>query len=319
MTTDLAQLDEVLWAAREVAEPGAEPLVLPALPRTVASSDDLFVAGERLLVRASIRADDVGNWVVDLRDSSPASGSAAAPTLVSDDVALAAVAAFSHALRIALADRRLVDRMTLLVEPSSWVGAAVPGADVAARLFAMARVYDAIIGALAQVWTDPGRAGSCSLGAIVRAHGDGVQLLDVVAGGRGAGLREAGTPAWSGPIVPAGLLRCVGDVDVTHDVRARSGGGGARSGGDGVRAVYRFGAPAELRVALDRITNPPHGLDRAGPPEPAAAWLLRGDAEPTALAPWVVHTVQTGDVVEIHTAGGAGHGFPGWGIDFDWE
>jgi 5-oxoprolinase (ATP-hydrolysing) len=108
-------------------------------------------------------------------------------------------------------------------------------------------------------------------------------------------------------------------VVVHHAARPESGGGGARCGGDGVVARYEFAAPMRVRVALDRITNPPHGLDRAGPPLCSELTRIDRLGASHRIAPWQTHSLGAGEAIEVRTAGGAGHGFPGWGIEFEWE
>jgi hypothetical protein len=316
----MIDVDALLLGARVLPTEGTGVLPTPDLPRAVACSDDLWIGGVRLCVRAFVSPRGAGSWVVDLRDSSTAEDVPGLPILALDDVRVAAVAAFSDALRLRSPDARLASRIELLTDASTWVGGPAVPCPAAERSFAIARVYDAIAGALALAWLDPGRAGSCSLGAIVTATDDrGDALVDVVAGGRGAELQGPGDSAWPGPVITPGTLCNALGVAIEHAPRPESGGVGARNGGDGVSARYTFTRPATVRIALDRITNPPHGLDRAGPPLPADARLVAANGETRTLEAWRAYDVAAGDRVEVDTAGGAGHGFPGWGIDFEWE
>ena len=75
--------------------------------------------------------------------------------------------------------------------------------------------------------------------------------------------------------------------------------------------------PSWARVAIDRITNPPHGIDRAGPPQPAELWLEPPDGEARRIPAWTDVALPSGATLVVRTAGGAGHGFPGWGVDWD--
>ncbi len=309
-----AGVEARLRAAWVRLEPGAGALPSPRpIGRVAAFSDDV-VRGRRHAVRA-VLGDTPSGWSVDLRDSSDADVDA--PAVDRDDALAAAALAFGDALGLARPDARLTERLTLLLEPRSWVGGSRP-APAIARAFGVARVYDAVLGALAHAWPDCARAGSCSLGAIVVAQLDHDWLLDVVPGGRGADVRGDGGP-WPGPVLAPGTLQACDGVVVTTAMREASGGGGARRGGDGTLARYHFVRAGRLEVAIDRVSNPPHGLDRAGPPEPAQLRLLLPDHEPRALAPWRAHEIPAGATVEVATAGGAGHGFPGWGIDFEWS
>lgn len=316
----MTDIDALLLGARVVPREGTGALATVPLPRAVACSDDLWIGGERLTVRAFVRPAGAGAWIIDLRDSSKAVDVPGLPILGIEDVRIAAIAAFSDALRIEPADARLAARIELETDASTWVGAPACPCPAAERLFGVARVYDAISGALALAWLDPGRAGSCSLGAIVTATDTrGNAFVDVVAGGRGGELEGPGDSAWPGPIITPGTLCNALGVVIEHATRPESGGVGARNGGDGVCARYTFARAATVRIALDRITNPPHGLDRAGPPLCAAARLVPTNGELRSIDPWRLHDVAAGDRIEIDTAGGAGHGFPGWGIDFEWE
>jgi hypothetical protein len=316
----MIDVDALLLAARVLPTEGTGALPVATLPRAVACSDDLWIGGQRFMVRAFVQPAGDGGWIVDLRDSSEAIDVPGLPILGIEDVRIAAIAAFSDALRISPADARLGARIELEVERSTWVGGPAVPCPAAERLFAVARVYDAISGALALAWLDPGRAGSCSLGAIVMASNtSGDTLVDVVPGGRGGELQGPGDSAWPGPIIRPGTLHNTLGVAIEHAPRPESAGIGARNGGDGVCARYTFTRAATVRIALDRITNPPHGLDRAGPPLSAAARHIAASGDTRTIEPWRLHDVAAGDRIEVDTAGGAGHGFPGYGIDFEWE
>jgi N-methylhydantoinase B/oxoprolinase/acetone carboxylase alpha subunit len=311
----MTPLDQALWARRAVLVESEACASVPALGRSVACSDDLWIAGARLLVRAFLRPQAHG-LAVDLRDSSPARDGLGC--IDADDVRTAVTFALADALEVP-ATRALAQSIAIETDDASWVGAARATDDAAARLFAMARVYDAVSGALALAWPERARAVGCSLGAIVMTHGDDAEHAIVVPGGRGASTTESGTHAWPGPLLPAGVV--VGPASAALDLAARPGcgGGGARVGGDGCVATLHVSAPLRLKVAIDRLGNPPHGLDRAGPPDPAALVRRNADGEPLVLRPWTWTVVQPGERVEIHTAGGAGHGFGGYGIDVSWE
>lgn len=314
----MSPLDRSVWAARSTLADSSEPTLVPAIDRAVACSDDLWIDDVRLLVRAFVRPGRDGNIAIDLRDSSPAARGLGC--IDEHDVRDAATFALADALDVR-ATAALAERLELELDDATWVGAREATTHAAARLFAMARVYDAVSGALALAWPDRARAVGCSLGAIVEtlAQGSDAPRVIVVPGGRGASVVGPGQPAWPGPLLAAGVI--VGPPSAALEVTPRpaSGGGGARSGGDGCTATLHVDAPTQIRVAIDRLGNPPHGLDRAGPPDPAALVRRDADGNTLALRPWTWTTLGAGDLVEIHTAGGAGHGFGGYGIDFDWE
>ncbi len=293
------------------------PVLSRRLGRGVAFSDDLVLPSETLKVRVRIDDADESTWRVDLRDCSPRTDATPWAIASADDARLAAVLAFSTFGDTPEPDARLFDAIAVELEPSSWVGGTQASDDPCFRAFAIARIYDAIAGALEKAWADRGRAGSCSLGAIVVARSEGGELVDVVPGGRGGDAKAAGT-SWPGPLLPAGLLRACEAITVVHATRPESAGFGARSGGDGTIARYELAAPTCMRIAIDRQTNPPHGLDRAGNGAPARLSVIEPDGSRRELAPWHTHLLERGNVVEVATAGGGGHGFPGWG-DIDWD
>lgn len=304
-------LDRFTAPSRDVAAP---PFVRK-LGRGVAFSDDLVVPDERLAVR--VRIDDAEQgWRVDLRDCSQRS---ALPWAIAsaDDAKLAAVLAFAAFRDAEIADVGLYEPIALELDDGTWVSGARHSPDPCFRAFAITRIYDAIAGALEKAWPDRGHAGSCSLGAIVLAKTSEGTLVDVLAGGRGGSASGPGE-RWSGPLLPATTLHESPAITVTQASRERSGGFGARSGGDGTIARYELHAQACVRVAMDRRSNPPHGLDRAGNGGASSLAVIDPDGTRRELAPWHAHLLERGNVVEVATAGGGGHGFPGWG-DIDWD
>lgn len=306
-------IDSDLLAAAAVllerfAVPAARTGFARKLGRGVAFSDDLVLPDRRLAVR--VRIDDAAQgWRVDLRDCSPHIDDRALAS--ADDATLAAVLAFRE---FGDASR---ESIALELDEGTWVGGPRHSPDACFRAFAITRIYDAIAGALEKAWPDRGRAGSCSLGAIVVARTSAGDFVDVVPGGRGGDASAAGT-SWPGPLLPSGVLHSSSAIGVTHLPREQSGGFGARSGGNGTLARYELHEQACMRIAIDRRTNPPHGLDRAGNGGPSSLAVIEPDGTRRELAPWHAHLLERGNVVEVATAGGGGHGFPGWG-GIDWD
>src|SRR5690606_6865712 len=189
------------------------------------------------------------------------------------------------------------ERVQLLTDPNTWVGSDEADRDPAAIAFGMARTFDAVLGALANAW--PGRvgAGSCSLGAIVELrardqHGgsDGELLLtEVLPGGEGGRPDRPGASAWAGPVLASTFDRMIAIEGLTLEgtLRESSGGMGKQPGGDGVVRRYLVQRPLIAQLAFDRVRNPPHGIDRAGPPAGTEVWLHEPGAErPRAVPPW---------------------------------
>lgn len=295
----------------------------PAIGRGGASfSDDIAQPGGGRLgvrVRLTDREGD-GGYCIDLRDSDEADalgrfGLARERTLT------ACLLALGHGFGEA-PSRAWGDRITLLTDAGTWVDTDDRGCDPAAIAMGMARTFDAVLGALANAW--PGRvgAGSCSLGAVVELRGgEEVLLTEVLPGGEGGRPDRPGASAWTGPILASAWDRtpAIDGVTIEGTPREGSGGGGKHSGGDGVIRRYGVERPLLARLAFDRVHNPPHGIDRAGPPLGTEVWLHLPQAErPRAVEPWTIVELPAGAHLEVFTCGGAGWGFPGYG-DIVWD
>ncbi|MCX4246405.1 hydantoinase B/oxoprolinase family protein [Paraliomyxa miuraensis] len=305
-----------------VLAPGPVPSTpWPRIGRGGASfSDDLALPeGGRLGVRVRISDRDGGGYCIDLRDSDERDPSGRFG-LDEPHLRTACALALGHALG-ETPSQAWADRLELLTDPATWIGTS-PDRDPAALAFGIARTFDAVLGAFANAW--PGRvgAGSCSLGVLVElGTGHEVLITDVLPGGEGGRPDRPGRSAWGGPVLGSTLDQTPTIEGITIETNSRegSGGMGKHSGGDGVVRRYRIQHPLRAELAFDRVRNPPHGIDRAGPPEGTLVRLHRPGAErPLAVVPWVPLELPEGSTLEILTCGGAGWGFPGYG-DIEWD
>lgn len=285
----------------------------------VSFSDDLRLGdGARLGVRVRVTDRDDSGLTIDLRDSD------ADPSghygLGVDRARTACLLALGDALALP-PHAGWRERVELLTEGDTWLGG-TDSSDAAAIALGMARVYDAVLGALANAW--PGRvgAGSCSLGAVVELRRDDeVLLTDVLPGGEGGRPDRPGASAWAGPVLPTRWpdVPSVDGVTIEGSIRDGSGGGGKRDGGHGVTRSYLVDRPLHARLAFDRVANPPHGIDRAGPPLGTEVRLHLPDVDrPQTVEPWAIVELPAGSRLVVHTCGGAGWGFPGYG-DIEWD
>ncbi len=301
---------------------GDGPLApIPAAP-LASFADDIVLADDRRLAVRVVAHGSEGRITLDFRDSAP-SDDARGFGLDQEGVELASLLALSHALD-QRADPRWSPSLTVVTTSTSWVGHG-PSADPGHQAFSLARVFDAVLGALAMAW--PGRvgAGSCTVGAVVELTSGSETITEAIPGGEGATPARAGRSGWQSPVLGrVGTAGFASWLSVTQRSRARSGGGGARIGGDGVVRTYTVSAPATVQVGIDRVHNPPHGIGRAGPPSAGRVWIGRPGEDPTpsfnpdSLSPWIDHPLSAGDTLVVETAGGAGHGFGGYGdIEFD--
>jgi N-methylhydantoinase B len=275
--------------------------------------------GERLVVRVVVRAQgDV--LVVDLSESSAAREGWGVGEGEARGACIAAVASALEQPVASLAP----DAVEVIVAPGTCV-AQTPGGSPHAgrRALLRTRISDAVLGALQQAW--PGRvgAGSCVLGAVVELVSAEHAFVETVPGGEGA---RPGRPGAAARVADFGDLALRGPptppppwLRIREEPREASGGVGARNGGDGVVRRYEPLQPCSVRVCFDRVDNPPHGIDRAGPPQPTRVSVLGADGRLAPVASDVALALDVGDVLHIETSGGAGHGFPGWGFDYEPE
>lgn len=286
----------------------------PATLRGPTVFGDDVPTGRRLCVRARLTPDG-SQLHFDYRDSDAVTDVCPNIRTSVRQTQLATLAAVNRVMDRGAADRQGESRFFVTTESSSWVGAGEAD-DPMLAAFGMARVYDAALGAMANAWPSRVGAGSCSLGAIVSLRCGEQEIYEVLEGGEGATPTRAGVAKWPCPL----SLPCRGSapwLSTEESTQAETGGLGARRGGDGIQRAYAVTQDATLTVAIDRVTNPPHGIDRAGPPQPAEFWIRPPNGHPRRGTPWVRHELLAGSTVVVKTAGGAGHGFPGWGVDWD--
>lgn len=309
-----ALLDEHLPRLQTLATGDAPLPPLPAAP-IGSFGDDLAVGRDRVRVRVVAKGRD-RRVSLDFRDSDGIDA-ARGFGLDADDLRLACVLAVSEALGTR-ADRRWLEQLDVQHDSRSWVGGA-PASDPGRRAFSLARVFDAILGALAASWPARVGAGSCTVGALVELAADEERLCEAIPGGEGATPSRNGRPGWNSPVL--GMVSTAAFMpwlSITQRSRVRSGGGGARVGGDGVERTYSVARNVTAIVGIDRVSNPPHGIDRAGPPRPSIAVTVDGSGATEVVEPWTPFTLPAGSTLRIETAGGAGHGFGGYGdIEFD--
>lgn len=289
----------------------------PLPPAPIGSFGDDIALQDHARRRVRVVARGTANRLsLDFRDSDAADDRDGFG-LDEDDLRLVCVLAVATALETA-ADRRWLDRLEVLHAPRSWIGG-VAAADPGRRAFSLARAFDAVLGALAASWPARVGAGSNTVGAVVDILADEDRLCEALPGGEGATPRRNGRAGWSSPIL--GMVSTAAFapwLSVTQRSRMRSGGGGARVGGNGVERTYTVARDVTATVGLDRLSNPPHGIDRAGPPRPSLAVRIDGSGATKPIVPWAPFTLSAGSTLRIETAGGAGHGFGGYGdIEFD--
>ncbi|MGD8485675.1 MAG: hydantoinase B/oxoprolinase family protein [Chloroflexota bacterium] len=189
-----------------------------------------------------------------------------------------------------------------------------PAAVAAGNVETSQRIADVLLGALAQA--APERVPAASQGTMnnVLVGNDDFAYYETVAGGQGArpgrdgqsGIQTGMTNTQNTPIE---ALHAHYPFRVTaYTLRRGSGGAGAYRGGDGIRRVLRFEAPATLTLMGERRRHGPWGLAGGEPGATGEDWLVRAGGEPERLPGKVTVEVEPGDRLEVLTPGGGGWG-----------
>jgi N-methylhydantoinase B len=180
------------------------------------------------------------------------------------------------------------------------------------------RIVDAVLGALAQAL--PGRIPAASQGTMNNftfggaANGRAFVYYETIAGGHGAGALGDGISGRHSHMTntrntPVEALEYALPVRVqTYALRADSGGAGKHRGGDGIRRVYEFLAPAQMTINSERRVYTPYGLEGGQPGTTGHNQIVHADGQVEAVSGKYSGTVQAGDTVIIETPGGGGWG-----------
>ncbi|WP_420640376.1 hydantoinase B/oxoprolinase family protein [Candidatus Poriferisocius sp.] len=201
-----------------------------------------------------------------------------------------------------------LDPVELVVPSPSLLSPVAPAAVFAGNVETSQLVVDALFGAVGTVAASQGTMNNVVWGN--QRH----QYYETVCGGAGATARRNGCDAVHTAMTNSRLT----DPEVLEErfpvvledfsVRRGSGGPGARRGGDGVVRRVRFCEPMSLNVLSSRRMVAPYGIQGGSPGEVGINRILRADGT-TETLPGVFRTeVAPGDVLEIATPGGGGHG-----------
>jgi N-methylhydantoinase B len=256
---------------------------------------------------------------VDLR------GSDAVPESPLNTVRAVAVSAVFYVLRTLLppgtpTNEGVLRHALVLTRPGTLVDAVYPSGVAAGNVETSQRLVDVLLGALARA--APERVAAASAGTMsnltfggVDGRGERFTYYETIAGGAGAGPTRAGRSAVQTHMTntrntPVEALEAALPVRVLAvRVRRRSGGAGARRGGDGVEKVLRFLAPVRLAWVAQRGARGPWGLAGGKAGRPGAGLVRRGaGARRRALSTQHAHALAAGDEVVLRTPGGGGHG-----------
>jgi N-methylhydantoinase B len=186
------------------------------------------------------------------------------------------------------------------------------------------RVFDAIMGAFAQVVPDrviaPGEGGPTLFAIGGRQGGKPFVLTEVMVGTWGARAGLDGVEGISNPAAnlsnnPVELIEAELPLQVTeYSFVTDSGGAGRRRGGLSFAREYKLLAEdAVCTMRSDRRDHPPYGIAGAAPGGPSANVLNPGTPRERVLPtmPMEMIPLRKGDVFRHVSAGGGGFG-PAW-------
>lgn len=184
------------------------------------------------------------------------------------------------------------------------------------------RVFDAIMGALAQVVPDKAIAG-CEGGPTLfsvggRRDGRPFTLTEVMVGTWGARATRDGVEGISNPAAnlsnqPVELIEATLPLQIERYGLVRdSGGAGRRRGGLAFERSFRLReGEASFTARADRRDHPPYGLDGGEPGAPSSNRLCRGGRwRDLPTMPMESLAMRAGDLFHHVAAGGGGFGSP---------
>lgn len=207
--------------------------------------------------------------------------------------------------------------VTVVTPPHSVLSPDFPAAVAAGNVETSQRIVDVVLGALAQALPDripaasQGTMNNVTLGG--RAAGRPFVFYETIGGGHGAGPLGDGVSGRHSHMTntrntPVEALEQDLPLHVeAYALRDGSGGSGRHRGGDGIRRVYRFLAPATVTINSERRCSAPYGLQGGEPGQPGRNVLVRGGVE-IPLVGKATFEVAPGDRLVIETPGGGGWG-----------
>jgi N-methylhydantoinase B len=202
----------------------------------------------------------------------------------------------------------------VLTRPGTVVHATYPAAVVAGNTETSQRVVDVVLGALAKALPERIPAASCGTMSSVALGGPGWTYYETIGGGSGAGPSFDGESAVQCHMTntlntPAEALEMQYPLRVCRFERATSTGGiGSHLGGDGILRELEALADCEGTILSDRRISRPYGLLEGEPATAGTNSILTPGGSKTSLAGKARFTLRPGQILQIQTPGGGGHG-----------
>ena len=213
-------------------------------------------------------------------------------------------------------------RPVSMTAPAGTIVNPVEPAACAARGVIGYRVFDAIMGALAEAIPElviAGCEGGPTLFSVGGHHeGKPFVLTEVLVSSWGARAARDGVEGISNPAAnlsnqPVELVEAELPLEVTrYGLFPDSGGPGRHRGGLASVREFRFLAErSEFTIRTDRRDHPPYGIAGGHPGAPSANTLIDRDGEhDLATMPMKSFIARRGDIFRMVSAGGGGYGDP---------
>src|SRR5690606_8725280 len=192
----------------------------------------------------------------------------------------------------------------------SLVNPRYPAAVVAGNVETSQCVPDALLAALGASASSQGTMNNFTFGDARR------QYYETLCGGAGAGPGFDGASAvhthmTNSRLTDPEVLEWRYPVRVRRfEVRAGSGGGGARRGGNGIVRDLEFLEPMHVAILSNRRVVPPFGLAGGRNGAPGRNLCVRADGRVETLGPTASTELASGDRFVVETPGGGGYGEP---------
>ncbi|MGH7482266.1 MAG: hydantoinase B/oxoprolinase family protein, partial [Longimicrobiales bacterium] len=152
-----------------------------------------------------------------------------------------------------------------------------------------------------------------TVGGIDERTGEPFAYYETIAGGQGAsahadGLSGVHVHMTNSRNTPIEALEHAYPLRVVrYELRAGSGGAGARRGGDGVRRDLELLGAATVSLLTERRARRPSGAGGGAPGEAGANVLIR-DGREEPLPAKGTFELRAGDTLSVRTPGGGGYG-----------
>lgn len=214
--------------------------------------------------------------------------------------------------------------LEVIAPPGTIVNALPPAAVAGGNVETSQRIVDVVLGALAQAVPDRIPAASCGtmsnvvIGGYDPVKGSAFTYYETLAGGmgghpKGPGLSAVQTHMTNTKNTPVEALEHAYPLRVRrYAIRLGTGGAGASPGGDGLVREIEALAPCRAALLTERRATRPYGLRGGRPGAPGLNRIKRAGAKEAEILPGKVEVaLAPGDVLEVGTPGGGGHGSPG--------